>query len=477
MIKSKKNTLRKAVLINASSKYLNILLNILVNAILARLVSPEDYGLMAIVTVFSTLFSTIADMGLSTAVVQDKELTDRDMNSIFSFSIYISFFLGIMFALLSFAIAHFYNEKILIKLGQLLSVSLLFSSMSAVPNGKLNRDKRFLEMSIRNIVIYISSALVAILFAFRGAGIYSLIIQSILSAVFMFVWSEGLTGLRFNLTFSMDSVRRIASYSGFQYAFSLSNYFARNLDNILIGKYMGATQLAFYARSYNLMLYPINNITGVVTPVLHPILSDFQENREYIYVQYVKILKILALIAILVEGCCFFFAKEIIYVFYGKNWDASIICFQILSLAICTQMLTGTTGGVFQSLGETKLLFIAGSINIFITVCGMIVGLVIGNTIEYVALFVSIAYVFHFFVSFYIMMKYGFKRSYVHFLMEFWKEITIFAIMFICGVLYERIVNVNDNMIIGKMVLILTVYLGGVFLSKEHKVLTVLFHR
>lgn len=472
-----KISMKKAVFINAISKYMNVIIGVIVNAILARIIAPEDYGLVAIITVFSTFFATMSDMGLGTAVIQDKTLNSKDIDSIFSFSIYVSILLMGIFYGVSYIIGFFYGKDILVNLGHWLSISLLFNSMNMVPNGVLNREKRFFEMAVRNIVVYVTSALIAIMAAFAGFGIYALIIQSLLSSVFMFIWSEALTKLHASMKFEIKSIKKIAKYSGYQYAFSLINYFSRNLDNLLAGKFLGTVEVAYYNRAYNLMLYPVNNITGVITPVLHPILSDYQNDKGYIYKQYVKIVKLIALISIYVEVYCIFAAPDIIRLIYGEQWDASIICFKILSLAIITQMVTGTSGSVYQALGQTQLLFIAGLINVFITVTATVLGIVVGSSIEFLAWCVSLSYICHFFVSYYIMMKYAFQCSYGKFLKEFAMEMVILIMLLVFGLICPISLKSSLANVVLKAVYFGGVYLIGIYVTKEYKYFEMLIKR
>lgn len=467
--------MKKAVIINAASKYLNIILNLLVSAVLARLIEPSDYGIMAVITVFTTFFSTLSDMGLGTAIIQNKSLSEEDVGSIFSLSVYISGFLAMAFWLFSYAIAAFYSDAIYVKIGHWLSVPLVFNSINMVPNGLLNREKRFLDMAVRNVVVYLLSAVVAIIAALNGAGIFALILQSILSSLLIFVWSELLTRHRFSLRFRMESIRKVANYSGYQYAFSILNYFSRNLDNLLVGKFIGPTELGYYNRAYSLMLYPINNITGVITPVLHPILSDYQNDKDFIYRQYMKLIKLIATISVFVEVCCIFLASDLIQFVYGDKWIGSIQCFRILSVAIATQMITGTTGSIFQSLGQTRLLFITGCINVTITILGTIIGIFCGNTIEFLAVCVAASYLLHFIVAFYIMMRFGFRRAYFKFLLELTSVIGTLLVLILAGVVCPFAFESHLRNLIAKGAYFFAIYVLCLFITGDYKVLKFLW--
>ena len=174
--------MKKAALINAAGKYSKIFLSLIVNAVLARILSAEDYGVVAVITVFSTFFTTFSDMGFGPAIIQNKDLTKEDVNNIYSFTVYISVVLMILFAICSFPIALFYSDKVYVPLGQMLSISLLFNSLNMVPNGILNRDKKFVNIAIRTVVVYVGAAAITIILAFMGVRYYALAIQAILTA-------------------------------------------------------------------------------------------------------------------------------------------------------------------------------------------------------------------------------------------------------------------------------------------------------
>lgn len=237
--------IKKATIINATGKYSKILFSLVVNAVLARILYAEDYGIVAVITVFSTFFTTISDMGFGPAIIQNKGLTEKDVDNIFSFTVYISLALMVIFAICSFPIAAFYGNQVYVSLGWMLSVSLLFNALNMVPNGMLNRDKKFVSIAVRTVVVYLGSAAITILLAFMGMRYYALTIQAILTAFFTFAWNYATTKPHFHLRFEMDSIKKVLNYSGYQFAFNLVNYFSRNLDNLLTGKFMGNAELGY----------------------------------------------------------------------------------------------------------------------------------------------------------------------------------------------------------------------------------------
>ena len=206
------------------------------------------------------------------------------------------------------------------------------------------------------------------------------------------------------------SLEKIRSYSGYLFGFNLINYFARNLDNLLIGKYMGPAQLGHYDKSYKLMLYPVNNLTHVITPVLHPILSEHQNDKAYIYEKYRQVVKVLSLLGAFITPFFWFSSGEIIPILYGKQWLPAIPCLQWMALAMWAQMILSSAGTIFQSLGDTRRLLWSGSMNAIMVVVFIIAGLAEGSIVA-VARNVAIAYNLQFVATFYILvhLSFGFR--------------------------------------------------------------------
>lgn len=469
--------MKKAAMINALGKYSKIFLSIIVNAILSRILSAEDYGVVAVITVFSTFFITFSDMGFGPAIIQHKELTDDDIDNIFSLTVYISILLMVVFAVYSYPISAFYGDKVYIPLGQILSVSLLFNALNMIPNGILNREKKFVSIAIRTVVVYLGSAVITVILAFAGLRYYALAIQAVLTALFTFVWNYATTKPKFHFRFGFYSVKKVLNYSGYQFAFNLVNYFSRNLDNLLTGKFMGSAELGYYNKAYTLMLYPVNNLTGVISPVLHPILSDYQKQLEVIYKKYMKIVRLLACIGLYVAPVCFLAAEELITILYGPNWGKSVVCFQLLAIAIIPQMINSSAGSIFQAIGNTKLLFANSCINTGITVVAIIVGVFGGKNIHALSLCVAIAYLFHFATAFTMLIKMGFKYKMSDFVKELVPEMLILVVMLVAVKFYPFHVTRTILSTVVKCVYLGIIYVVVLFVSKEYKLFVSIIKR
>lgn len=469
-------SLKGAVFMVAISKYSNIIITLFFNVILARILTPEDYGVVAIITVFTTFFSILSDTGFGVAVIQNKALIQQDIDHIYTFTIYLGILLGVMFAAFSNPIASFYQNAEYVRIGCILAVSVMFSAFNMVPNAIIMRNKYFSLSAMRTIFTAIIKGIFTLVLAIMGARYYALVIATVFSSIFIFAWNRRSAELHFTYKVSFESLKKIWSYSISQFAFNLVNYFSRNLDNLLTGKFMGSVMLGYYDKSYQLMVTPTSGLTNVITPALHPIFSDYQNNKRYLYEQYIKIVRLLAIAGVFCSAFCFFASKEIILIMYGDAWEQSISCFTFLSLSIWSQVITSSTGAIFQSAGDTKRMFYVGSFNALINVIACIFGIWIGN-IAALALCIGICYNIHFFTSYFVLIKFSLEMSYGKFLLGLWREFFLGILLAAAVVLFPF--NL-DNILLSafiKAAYLGIVFLVGLVITNEHKFILLYFHR
>ena len=178
-----KNQLFSGVFYTALAKYSGIVISLVIAGILARLLSPDDFGIVAVATVIIAFFSLLTDMGISPAIIQHKSLTKDELSTIFSFTVWTGIGISILFFAASWMIADYYESEILRTLCQLLSVNLFFASATIVPGALFYRNKEFKFIAIRSFVIQISAGAAAVTAALCGAGLYALIINPIISSI------------------------------------------------------------------------------------------------------------------------------------------------------------------------------------------------------------------------------------------------------------------------------------------------------
>ena len=183
-----KQQLFSGVFYTALAKYSGIIVSLVVAGVLARLLSPDDFGIVAIATVIITFFGIFTDMGVSPAVVQNKTLTEDDLANIYSFTFWTGIIIALLFFAASWPISIYYNSPILRTLCQLLSINLFFASANIVPGALFYKNKEFKFIAIRSFIIQIAGGVGAVTAALCGAGLYALIINPILSSILIFAF-------------------------------------------------------------------------------------------------------------------------------------------------------------------------------------------------------------------------------------------------------------------------------------------------
>lgn len=428
-----KKQLLSGVFYTAIAKYSGIIISLVVTAVLARLISPDDFGIVAIATVIIAFFGLFTDIGISSAIVQNKELTIKDLSNIFSFTFWMGISLSILFFLASWPIAQYYHSDVLRILCQLLSLNLFFAALNIVPNALFYKNKEFKFIAIRSFCIQTACGIIAVVAAFLGANLYALIITPIASVIFIFIVSIHRYPQRLSFTLGLVSVKKIFSYSIYQFLFNLINYFSRNIDKLLIGKHMGMEPLGYYEKSYRLMMLPLQNITQVITPVMHPIFSDYQNDLNQLAKSYERIVKLLAFIGLPLSAVLFFSARESVLIVFGDQWYPSIPVFQILTISVGVQIILSSSGSIFQAANDTRSLFICGLFSSALNIGGIVLGIFYFGTLDAVAWCIVITFSINFIQCYLQMYFITFKRNAISFFKQLISPITLTAI--ICLVL------------------------------------------
>ena len=403
--------MRAAALFQFGSKYISMGAQVVITMVLARLIAPEEFGLVAIVTVFTGLFSLLSDMGVGVAIVQYRDLTEEDYGALFGFSVLLALGLTAAFCAASPLIAAFYGDARLIPLCCAASPQLLFATLNMVPSGLMLKERRFDAIGIRLVCATVVSGAVAIGLALGGAGCYALVVQSGLSAFIVLAWNLAARGVRYVSLRFKGPLKRIFSYSAYQFGFSLINYFSRNLDNMLIGRFMGSAQLGYYDKAYKLTGYPLSAFSSVIGSIIQPYMAEHQDEPDAIFNCFMKVEKLLSLVGAGVAVVFMCASSEIIQVCFGPGWESAIPVFAVLGVSVYFQMMGNPSGAFFQSLGRTDYMFRVGLINTCITVVGLCAGLV-GGSILTVAYGIAAAYCLHMFSIAYFLIHKGFGRSY-----------------------------------------------------------------
>lgn len=406
-----KEQLIKGFIYTAISKYSGMIISLVVTAVLARIISPSDFGIVAIATVLITFFGIFTDLGIGAGIIQNKGLTKDDYANIFTQTILGGLFITILFVLSSWTIGYYYSNKTLTVICQLLSINLFFASINIVPNALIYKDKEFKFIAWRSLIIQTIGGGASILSALHGAGLYALVINPIFSSIILFIISYRKKPQKICFHINSTSIKKIFVYSTYQFLFNLINYFSRNLDKLAIGKFMGMNQLGYYEKSYRLMMLPLQNITYIIGSVMHPIFSEMQNDKQQLAKSYEDIVKILAYIGFPLSVFLYFAASEITLLFFGNQWINSIEPFKILAVSVGIQVVMSTSGSIFQAANDTKSLFISGLISSIFNVFAIIIGVFVFQSLKAIAWCICTSFTISFIQSYGIMYRITFKRN------------------------------------------------------------------
>lgn len=371
------------VFYTAAAKYSGIVVQLLITAVLSRLLTPADFGVVAIATILIQFFNTISEAGIGPAIIQKKSLTKNEIEGIFTFTILVGLILGGGFYSASGLVANYYDTPQINSICRWLSLLIIFSGADVVTNSLLLKQKKFKTIAIRTVTVQIITGLLSIYTAWIGWGMYALVLSAVLSKFLIFIINYWYNPL--HIKFQFSCLKRIGSYSSYQFCFNIVNYFSRNIDKLIIGKLLGMNLLGYYEKSYRLMMLPLSNVTYVLTPVMHPIFSEMQNEKDLMLKRYIKLATIIGCISFPMMAFLFFNAKELILIVFGYQWQPSILPFKILSLTVGLQVIHSTTGGVFQAIDDTKGLFIVSFITAILMVTGFVISALWFKTIEAVS--------------------------------------------------------------------------------------------
>ncbi len=391
--------IRGATVTQYASRFTTILVQLGVQMVLARLLAPDQFGLLAIITVFTAFFTLFSDMGLGTAIIQFQDLEARDFGGLFVFSFLLAIGLAALFCLAAYPISWFYEEAELVPLCWFASLQLFFASLNMVPNGLMLRKRRFVAIAVRTVVCAAASGVVGIALAFLGFGCYALVASGVSSALFILIWNYLADPIKPSIHF-MHPLRRVFSYSAAQLGFNVINYISRNLDNFVIGKVLGSAALGFYNRAYRLTTYPNTALSAVLNSVIQPYMRDYQDDMQRLFSYWKRITKVLSLIAAPIAAMFFCAGEEIILIVYGDQWEQAIPLFQVLAVSTYFQAINHIQGPFQQSAGRTDNLFKHGIVATCVVVICLCVGLYFGGlfgaacgvAIGYCAYTISVAY-------------------------------------------------------------------------------------
>ena len=347
--------------------------------VLARLLSPADFGVVAMVTAVTGLAFAFADFGLSEATIQRKEITHEQVSTLFWINVGIGLALTLITAGLGPVLAKFYGEPRLVAIALVSSLNFLVGGLRVQPTALLKRQMRFSALAFRDFLAPVIGVPAAILMAWRGAGYWAIVAQPLAVNLTLMVVSWMLVRWKPGLPRRDSQVTSMLVFGGSVSLSYLILNVNRSFDSVLIGRYWGAAPLGLFSRAYNLLMLPVRQLTTPAGNVAIPAFSRLQDDPERFARYYLRALSLMVWVIAPTFGFLFVAARPVIVLVLGAKWAEAVPVFQILVISALGQLLMDSTGWLFISRGQSsrllKLLLVISPIILCSTAIGLPFGI------------------------------------------------------------------------------------------------------
>lgn len=395
-----KCTLKSQTIIGLIWSFFELVMNqgvqLAIQVILARLLSPRDFGIIGMVTIFICISNSLTDSGLSNALIREKEITKSEYSTVFFFNLIISLLIYMILFILSPIIADFFREDQLIKIIRILGLSIIFNSFGIIQKTILIRKIDFKTQTKISISSSIISGIIGVIAAINGLGVLSLVIRTLsmtlIQSVLLFLHNKFIPSLDLDL----KSFKRLFGFGWKMVVSGLIDTVYSNIYYIIIGKYFSAVSLGYYSNACKLKEAASQSITGAVQKVSYPVLSKINGDNIKLKDAYRKIIKSTAFIVFPVMiGLCAV-GESLIKSLLGEKWVNSTYYFQVLCLEAMLYPIHAINLNILQVKGHANLflkleiikkivgvIFISGTLFFKAGIDGLVISAVMVSYIDY----------------------------------------------------------------------------------------------
>ncbi|MES2742455.1 MAG: lipopolysaccharide biosynthesis protein [Pseudomonadota bacterium] len=343
-------------------------------AVLARLLPPASYGLMAMAMTVTNLAFLFRDLGTSAAIIQRQHLSEALTCTLYWLHIAFALALALLLTALAWPVARAYGQEQLGPIITALAWTFPISSLGAVQRALLERASQFRQLARIEAVSAGGGLLAALLVASHGGGVWSLVWQMLCAAALTSLQACLASPWRPRARWAPRELRAVFGFSADFSLFQLLVYLERNADSMIIGKLLGSAALGVYAMAYKVMLFPLQNITGVATRALLPAMSRGQDDPRRLGELYLRATQTIAIVTAPLMAGLFFLREPFVLLVFGPRWLAVADLLQWLAVVGLLQSITDSTGAVFLALGKTRMLLGLGLLGATLQVSAFVVG-------------------------------------------------------------------------------------------------------
>lgn len=323
--------------------------------ILARLLCPSDYGIVAMITIFFAVAQAFVDSGFANALIRKNNRTEKDLSTCFYFNIVVGLFAYIVFFIAAPWIAKFYNQPILTMIIRLESVTMFLNSLCIVQQALLTIQINFKTQAKISLASTIISGIIGVILAYKGFGVWALVWQGISNALVRMILLWKLSTWRPRYGFSKESFHYLFGYGSKLLASGLLDTTYNNIYPIIIGKLFTPADLGYFSRAQSLATLPSSNLTSVLQRVTFPVLSEIQDDMERLETNYRKLLKMSAFIIFPLMMLLAAIARPLVDILLTDKWDNCVIYLQILCVALMWHPIHAINLNLLQVKGRSDL--------------------------------------------------------------------------------------------------------------------------
>ncbi len=365
-----------------------------IGIVLARLLFPEQFGLIGMLTIFMAIAQTFLDSGFGAALIQKREVTQTDTCSIFYFNILVGLAAAGLLCLVAPWVADFYKQPILTPLMRALSLTIVINSFGLIQSTILTRQINFKTQTKVSLIASALSGIIGITLAALGFGVWSLVVQQISAALFSVICLWSFNPWRPALIFSFNALREMFGFGSRLLFSGLLNQIFDNSYSVVIGRLFSTADLGYFTRATTLVGFPTNTLSGMVGRVTFPVFSTIQDDPARLKRGLKKALTVLVLVNFPMMIGLAIVARPLVLVMLTEKWSACVPYLQLFCASGLLLPLHVMNLNVLQALGRSDLFLrleiikkILIAINIAITwrwgILAMIYGIVANSIIGY----------------------------------------------------------------------------------------------
>ena len=331
------------------------IIQFVIGIIIARILSPQDYGIIGMTAIFFAVANTFVDSGFGSALIQKKDRNDIDYSTCFYFNLAVGFVSYLILFFIAPAISDFYRIPLLCDVIRVLGLSLIVNSLTISQTARMTAEMKFKEMSVITIIIQVFTGIVGLYFAYTGWGVWALVFQQLGSSIAKLIIIEVYLKWIPQFVFSIPSFKHMFSYGSKILCSSLINVIYDNMYTLVIGRVFSAKDVGYYNRGNQFAILPTTTILNIFMKVAFPLMAEVQNDTEKLQIAYKKFLRVPIFILYPILFGLIVLAKPLILVLLGEKWLPAVPILQVLCIGSFFDPLTHINLTILYVKGRTDL--------------------------------------------------------------------------------------------------------------------------